>query len=469
MLALKNRFSVILGGLNVLSGDNVFSDFSISDRLLKALDNLGITTPTAVQTATLPPALEGKDLLVAAETGSGKTLAFVIPLLQRCIDFDRPRAGTRGLILTPTRELAEQVAKMCEDLASFTQIKVQTVCGGENWSNQTARLRKNPEILVGTPGRLKEHLERGTLDFDDLEYLVLDEADRMLDMGFREEVTFITDRCRSERQTLLLSATLKNERLGGLTDRVLIEPVRLQLSTAQDAVESIKQQIIPADGAAHKEKLLSWLLLNETHEKAIVFCNTRAMAEQLAGKLIRQELRIGLLHGELAQPERQRILRLLREGKINVLVATDVAGRGLDIEGVELVINFDMARKGDEHVHRIGRCGRQGKSGLAINLIAANEWNLMASIQRYLKVEFERRTIPGLAGHYKGPDKVRNNGKSVGNPRKKENIRDKEAKPKVKERLRDRKQVGKRREPSAAGAIGDGSLPFKKRTPKQDE
>ncbi|HSG03631.1 MAG TPA: DEAD/DEAH box helicase [Marinobacterium sp.] len=445
----------------------MFSEYPLSDRLLKALEQLSITNPTEVQAQTLPLALEGKDLLVAAETGSGKTLAFLVPLLQRCIDESKPSAGTRGLILAPTRELAEQVAKMCEALAAFTQIKVQTVCGGENWSNQAARLRKNPEILVGTPGRLKEHLERNTLDFDDLEYLVLDEADRMLDMGFRDEVSFITERCNKDRQTLLLSATLSNANIGSLIRTVLNEPVKLQLSTAQDAVESIKQQIILADNPGHKEKLLNHLLENETYDKAVVFCNTRAYAELLADKLNRTELRTGLLHGELDQPERNRIMKLLREGKINILVATDVAARGLDIEGIDLVVNFDMARKGDEHVHRIGRTGRQGRDGLAICLIQQNEWNLMASIQRYLKIKFEQRTLPGLTGHYKGPEKLKGNGKAVGKKRPKPKVDDK-TKTKQKKRLRDQKDVGKRRTASASSSLGDGSMPFGKKRPTTD-
>src|SRR6056300_1438960 len=283
-------------GLKLITENYVFSEYPLSDRLLKALEQLSIEKPTEVQAQTLPPALEGKDLLVAAETGSGKTLAFLVPVLQRCIDQSKPSAGTRGLILTPTRELAEQVAKMCEELAAFTQIKVQSVCGGENWSNQTARLRKNPEILVGTPGRLKEHLERNTLDFDDLEYLVLDEADRMLDMGFKDEVSFIIDACPAQRQTLLLSATLNHNKLQSLINVGLKEPVRLQLATAQDAVETITQQMILADHPGHKEKILLWLLDNEEHEKGIIFCNTRAFAEQLGTKLQREGRRIGILH-----------------------------------------------------------------------------------------------------------------------------------------------------------------------------
>ena len=447
----------------------MFSELDISDRLLKAIDELKMTEPTPVQKRTIPLALEGKDLLVGAETGSGKTLAFVVPLLQRMLDAPKPSSGTRGLILTPTRELAEQVESMCKDLAAFTHINVQSVCGGENWSNQVARLRKNPEIIVGTPGRLKEHIERNTMDFDDLEYLVLDEADRMLDMGFKEEMGFIIEACPIERQTLLLSATLNHSKLEALVHLGLKDPTRVKLASAQDAVESITQQMILADHQGHKEDILRWLLENEEHEKGIIFCNTRAFAESLGNRLLKKGLRIGILHGELEQPERKRILNLFREGRINHLVATDVAARGLDIEGVDLVVNFDMARKGDEYVHRIGRSGRQGRKGLAINLIMSSEWNLSATIQRYLKVTFEQRSVPGLKGHYKGPEKVRTNGQAAGTKRKKEEPKRKQDdKPKTKQRLRDKKAIGKRRKPSA-GALGDGNAPMMKRKPTQNQ
>jgi len=439
----------------------VFAEFSLHERLLKALDNLGFSTPTEVQQAVLPPALDGADLLISAETGSGKTVAFLLPVLQRCVDQPAPRSGTRALILTPTRELADQVCKMCEQLAAFTQVRAISVCGGENYQNQAARMRKNPEIIVGTPGRLKEHLEKGNIDFDDLEFLVLDEADRMLDMGFRDEVTFITDACRTERQTLLLSATLNTKGLGAVIDSVLREPQKIELATAQSELANIRQQVILADGVELKERQLRWLLSHESYQKALVFTNTRALAETLGDKMRSGELRVGVLHGELDQPQRTRILNLLREGRINILIATDVAARGLDIEGIDLVINFDLARSGDEHVHRVGRTGRAGQQGLAISLIAPNEWNLKASIERYLKLQMEPRTLPGLGGSYTGPKKVKSNGKAAGT--KKKEPKKKEAdKPKVKKRLRDQKQIGKRR--SSAPVSADGFAPLKKKS-----
>ncbi|KEA64717.1 ATP-dependent RNA helicase SrmB [Marinobacterium lacunae] len=440
----------------------MFEELSLHERLIKAIDSLGFTQPTDVQSAVLPLAFEGRDLMVSAETGSGKTLAFLLPILQRCVEQSAPRSGTRGLILTPTRELAEQVSATCEKLASFTRVNVLPVCGGENYQNQTAKIRKNPEIIVGTPGRIKEHIERNTIDFDDLEFLVLDEADRMLDMGFREEVLFVTDACRKERQSMLFSATLTHRGVGDILDRVLRDPETIQLSTAQTEIENIRQQVILADDAKLKEKQLAWLLKNESYDKAIVFTNTRALSDELGPRLQSQGLRVGVLHGELDQPQRTRILNLLRDGRINVLIATDVAARGLDIEGVDLVINFDLARSGDEHVHRVGRTGRAGREGLAICLIAPNEWNLKASIERYLKQTFEKRTIKGIEGGYTGPKKLKASGKAAGTGKKKESKKKPAEKPKVKKRLRDQKQVGKRRS-KPTPISDDGFAPLKKK------
>ncbi len=454
---------------------NVFAELMLHDRLLKAIDKLGFTQPTPVQQAALPEALAGHDLIVGAETGSGKTLAFVLPMLQHFLDAPAPNTGTRGLILTPTRELAEQVCQAVKDMAAFTRIGAMTVCGGTGFKEQAAEMRKNPEILVATPGRLAEHLERQTLDFDDLEFLILDEADRMLDMGFRDEVMAIVDICRAERQSMVFSATLTHRGVRALLPEVLNEPKELLLNTPQNAQEKIRQQIILADDDKHKERLVEWLLAHEDYDKAIIFTNTRDKAQWLAKSLQRQNRRSGVLHGEMSQDERKHVMSLMRSGKINILVATDVAARGLDIEGLDLVINFDMARKGDEHLHRVGRTGRQEREGLAICLIAHNEWNLMASIERYLHLAFERRTIKGVEGSYKGPKKVKSSGKAAGSRKKKVDSKGSK-KAAAKLRPRDRKQVGKRRN-SASGSgdapgrssLGDGSMPMMKRKPKPQE
>ncbi|MBA4503171.1 DEAD/DEAH box helicase [Marinobacterium marinum] len=451
---------------------NVFAELMLHERLLKAIDKMGFTRPTPVQQAALPEALAGHDLIVGAETGSGKTLAFVLPMLQHFLELRAPNTGTRGLILTPTRELAEQVCQAIKDIAGFTRITTMTVCGGTGFKEQAAEIRKNPEILVATPGRLAEHLERQTLDLDDLEFLVLDEADRMLDMGFRDEVMAIINVCRAERQSMVFSATLTHRGVRALLPDVLRDPKELLLNTPQNAQNNIRQQIILADDDKHKERLVEWLLAHEEYEKAIIFTNTRDKAQWLANSLQRQNRRSGVLHGEMSQDERKHVMGLMRAGKINILVATDVAARGLDIEGLDLVINFDMARKGDEHLHRVGRTGRQERDGLAICLIAHNEWNLMASIERYLRLEFERRSIKGVEGSYKGPKKVKTSGKAAGS-RKKKVDRKSAGKGNTKVRQRDRKQVGQRRSDGASrtpaadnrSSLGDGSMPMMRRKP----
>ncbi|MCC6073864.1 DEAD/DEAH box helicase [Pseudomonas sp. GCM10022188] len=397
----------------------MFADYGLHERLLKALSALSFVEPTAVQAAAIPPALEGRDLRVTAKTGSGKTAAFVLPMLQRLLETPKPQTGARALILLPTRELALQTLKEVERFAQFTFLKAGLITGGEGFKDQAAALRKNPEIVIGTPGRVLNHLETGSLELGDVEVLVLDEADRMLDMGLSEDVLKIAGACPQERQTMLFSATAGERALGQMVSAVLRDPQLLLLNRRDDLNENLKQQIVTADDVPHKERLLQWLLAHETFAQAIVFTNTRAQADRLAGVLRASAVKSYVLHGEKTQEERKQAVERLRQGNINVLIATDVAARGLDIEGVDLVINFDMPRSGDEYVHRIGRAGRVGQAGLAISLICHNDWNLMSSIERYLKQSFERRVIKELQGSYQGPKKLKASGKAAGSKKKK--------------------------------------------------
>ncbi len=412
----------------------MFSQFSLHDRLLKALDELAFKQPTDVQLQSLPLALEGKDLFVSAETGSGKTAAYLLPILHRLISTPATDTGTRALILVPTRELARQVYKHFKQLASFSSIKAGVIIGGDEFKYQKSLLRKNPEVIIATPGRLVEHMDKsvGVPDFTDLELLVLDEADRMLDMGFSEDVLKIADSCNPKRQSLLFSATLNQRGLSAIRDRMLNKPETVVVNDHREKHDSIEQQIILADDLSHKEKLLAWLLINQSYDKAIVFCNTRIQSNKLGGYIRYRKQRAGVLHGEMAQPERNHVMELFRKGGINILITTDLAARGLDIKGIDLVINFDMARRGDDYIHRIGRTGRAGELGLAISLISTNEYNLMSSIERYLKIRFDRRIIKeeGLQGTYKGPKKLKASGKAAGNKKKKTG--DKKAKTKAK-------------------------------------
>lgn len=431
----------------------IFTELALHERLQKALTELGFEKATPVQEQTLPKVIAGSDLMVSAETGSGKTAAFLLPMLNHMQNNPAPNSSTRALILVPTRELAQQVLKDCEALAKYTFIKAGMIIGGESFRHQINTFRKNPEIIIATPGRLIEHMESSNQDFRDMEYLVLDEADRMLDMGFGPDVFKIADECRPERQTLLFSATLETSGVRKVSDHVLNEPQKIVLSTARDKHENITQQIMLADDISHKEKLLIWLLQNETYEKAIIFTNTIVQAEAFWGKVKVKDLKVGVLNGNMDQKQRKHVMRLLADGNINILIATDVAARGLDLKGVGLVINLDMARGGDDYVHRIGRTGRAGEQGLAISLIGPNEWNLMSSIERYLRIKFEKRSIKELRGSYKGPKKLKASGKAAG-PKKKKAAGKGKKEEAGKQRQRVKKNVGKRRNASTSSADG---------------
>ena len=397
----------------------MFDQFALHERLLKAVAELNFAEPTPVQAAAIPPALEGRDLRVIARTGSGKTAAFVLPLLHRLLGEERPKVRTRALILLPTRELAQQTLKQVEAFAQYTFLKAGLITGGEDFKVQAALLRKEPDVLIGTPGRLLEHLEAGNLLLEAIQVLVLDEADRMLDMGFADDVRRLAAACSAPRQTLLFSATSGGNALRGVIAEVLRDPLHLRLNTVGELNENVRQQIITADDEAHKERLVNWLLEHESYDKAIVFTNTRAAADRLYGHLVARGVKAFVLHGEKDQKERKLAMERLRHGGARVLVATDVAARGLDVEGLDLVVNFDMPRSGDEYVHRIGRTGRAGSEGLAVSLICHYDWNLMSSIERYLKQQFERRVIKELKGSYQGPKKLKASGKAAGSKKKK--------------------------------------------------
>jgi len=381
----------------------VFSQFNLHERLLKAVTELKFQEPTPVQVAAIPPAMEGKDIRAIAQTGSGKTASFVLPVLDRLMDDVRPGTRTRVLILLPTRELAQQTLQQVKAFARYTFLKAQLITGGEDFKVQAAEIRKIPDVLIGTPGRLIEHLGSNTLPLDDIEVLVLDEADRMLDMGFAEDVERLASACTRRKQTLMYSATQGAMALRTLMDNLLTDPVNLKLNTIDEMGDSTRHQVITSDHDAHKDAQARWLLENQTYNKAIIFTNTRAHADRLYGHLVAAGYKVVVLHGEKDHKVRKQTMEGFRQGSGKVLVATDLAARGLDIEGLDLVINFDMPRSGSEYVHRVGRTGRAGEQGLAISLISHNDWNLMCSIERYLKQHFERRNVPGMKAKYQGP------------------------------------------------------------------
>ncbi len=437
----------------------MFSELALHERLLRALAELNFTEPTPVQAAAIPAALEGRDLRVIARTGSGKTAAFVLPLLNRFIGEAQPRVAIRSLILLPTRELARQTLAEVERFSRFTFLQSGIITGGEDFREQGALLRKDPDVLIATPGRLIEHLNAGHLKLDQVEVLILDEADRMLDMGFAEDMQRLVAECSSRQQTLLFSATTGGNALREMVNAVLNDPLHLMINQIAEMNESTRQQIITADDVPHKERLVHWLLSNEPFRKALVFTNTRVQADRLYGRLVAQDINAFVLHGDKDQKDRKRALELFSQGSSRVLVATDVAARGLDIEGLDLVINFDMPRSGDEYLHRIGRTGRAGEEGLAISLICHNDWNLMSSVERYLKQTFERRVIKELKGTYQGPKNVKASGKAAGSKKKKT-----AKKGAAKTAGKGAKRSSRRRQPEGTFVVSsDGHAPLRKK------
>ncbi len=434
-----------------------FSDLLLPDELLRGLEKAGFTEPMPVQAQVIPPAMEGADLLVSAATGSGKTAAFLLPMLQRFLDKRSPYGGTRALVLVPTRELARQVHTQFLQLAGYTRLSAGVITGGERKSHQVATLRKNPEILVATPGRLLEHLGDGEVDLGDLEFLVLDEADRMLDLGFIQEVVDIIGHCRPQRQSMLFSATLHHRALKQITDLLLRDPQTIVVNPVREQHPDIEHRVLFSDDPEHKKKLLLWLLQNEPYDKALVFANTRERAEQLGAELQGGELRVAVLHGEMDHKERKRVMGLLQRGQVKILIATDLAARGLDVSGMQLVVNYDLPRSGDDYLHRSGRTGRAGARGLAVTLVLGPEYNRMESIERYLRLSFTRGRIKGLEARFKGPagGGRKTKAKAEKPPKKASN------KPKLRER--DRKNIGKRRKPSSEQGVDVGSRPMRRR------
>jgi superfamily II DNA/RNA helicase len=440
----------------------LFESLQLDRQLQLGLDSLGHVSPSPVQAELVPLALTGKDIKISAETGSGKTLAYLIPLAQRILSTDiTGKTGTLALILVPTRELARQVQQECRKLLAKTPLRVQAITGGADFKYQRSVLRKDPEILIATPGRLLEHCQHGSTDLAHLQCLVLDEADRMLDMGFREDVLAINDFCAPSRQVLLLSATLKHRGVTDISSALIGEYETVAIGSARQAHTEIRHQRVLADGVEHKNKLLQALAGVENYRRILVFANKRTTAQRLGGLLHHHGLRAECLTGEMSTEDRKKVMTRFRDGKIDILCASDVAARGLDVPEIDLVVNYDLPHSGDDYLHRTGRTARAGAQGEAVSLIDASQWNLMISIQRYLKLEFENRSLPGLKARFQGPRRQKSSGKAAGSKKK----RDKNKADKSKTRKRNQKNVGKRRQ--ATPVENDGFAPLmKKKNPE---
>jgi superfamily II DNA/RNA helicase len=390
-----------------------FEELNLNPSILKAISETGYTEPTPIQEQAIPQIIAGHDLMASAQTGSGKTAAFILPALNRlATPSAMPGKGPRVLVLTPTRELAQQVCDAATKYGKNMRFKIISILGGMPYPVQNRLLSSHVDILVATPGRLIDHLERGRIDFSRLEMLILDEADRMLDMGFVDDVERIAAATPATRQTLLFSATLEGV-VGNLASRLLKSPQRINVSAAKDKHENIEQRMMFADDVAHKNKMLSHLLTDTEVNQALVFTATKRDADGLADQLSAQGHSVAALHGDMSQRERNRTLLNMRNGNVRILVATDVAARGLDVRGISHVINFDLPKFAEDYVHRIGRTGRGGSSGIAISFASNRDAQLLKRIERYTEQSIKMHTIEGLEPKYK----LRTGGPSSDRPR----------------------------------------------------
>ncbi|MBN2479665.1 MAG: DEAD/DEAH box helicase [Parachlamydiales bacterium] len=374
-----------------------FKDLNLQEELLRTIEQKGYKTPTPIQKLAIPKILEGKDVLACAHTGTGKTAAFLLPALKKMLDEPTCKGnGPRVLILVPTRELAEQVAK---DSINYSRnlLKIKTVCiyGGVPYPIQKRELSKKYEILVATPGRLIDHIERGKIKFSRLEMLVLDEADRMLDMGFIQDVEKIASFTPKEHQTLLFSATLSKSILK-LAENLLNDPISIQPESGSMKPKNIKHQIYKVDDLSHKHRILEKLLEQTEANQAIIFTSTKAYADTLEDDLKEKGYNASALHGDMKQFKRTKILQKFHAKKLQFLVATDVAARGLNIPNVSFVINFDLPRTKEDYIHRIGRTGRANAHGIAISLAANKENEFVKKIEEFSGQKIDVLTIEGL-------------------------------------------------------------------------
>jgi len=369
-----------------------FQSLGLAPELLRAVEEQGYTEPTPVQCEAIPKGLEGRDVVGSAQTGTGKTAAFLLPILQRLAS---GRRGTlRTLILAPTRELAEQVLNSARDYGRHLDLSSVAVYGGVRMEPQTRALKNGVDIVVATPGRLLDHMGRGHVDTSRIEVLVLDEADRMLDMGFSRDVNKIIDTLPKERQTMFFSATISGD-VDRLAKRALKDYAAVEIGRRAEAAEGVEHVVVAVD-KPRKRSLLAKVLEVLPDDRTLVFTRTKHAAEVVSNHLRRMGNNVAALHGDKTQGARNEALGRFKRGKTRVLVATDVAARGIDVDNIGLVVNYDVPRDPEVYIHRVGRTARAGAQGIAMTLMSPDEWTVMGDVEKLMGRTFKREVIPGF-------------------------------------------------------------------------
>ncbi len=373
-----------------------FKDLGLSPELLKAIADQGYDAPTSIQEQAIPLILAGRDLMASAQTGTGKTAGFTLPLLQRVRSLfsHQGKRPVRALILTPTRELAAQVRENVSTYGRHYPLRSTAIYGGVSINSQFKSLRSGVDIIIATPGRLLDHVGQRTIDLSKVEILVVDEADRMLDMGFIHDLRRILSLMPAERQSLLFSATFSQE-IKDLADSFLKNPIRIEVAPQKSTADNISQQIYLVDNKK-KKALLSHLITTESWKQALVFTRTKHCANKLTQQLEEDGIRATAIHGDKTQAARTKALQNFKDGAMQILVATDIAARGLDIDQLPHVVNFELPNCPEDYVHRIGRTGRAGNKGKAISLVCVDERKLLKSIERMLKKDIPTLVLPGF-------------------------------------------------------------------------
>jgi ATP-dependent RNA helicase SrmB len=384
-----------------------FHALELDDELISAIEKMGYSAPTSIQELVIPDAMDGIDILASAPTGTGKTAAFILPVSQFLLDYpNRDKTSARALVLVPTRELAFQVAEQAELICQFTDLTVGVITGGINYGTDKETLESNVDILIATPGRLLEHIENETFDCRDIESLVLDEADRMLDMGFGTVVNQICEEARWRKQTMLFSATLEGRGVNNFARDILKSPKVHEAVPSRKEKAKTLQWYHLCDNRQHKDALLEYHLKN-TVDSCVVFVKTRERLHELKDQLFSKGFAISYLQGEMPQDKRLAALASFKSGETKILIATDVAARGIDVPDVSHVINYDMPRGADVYVHRIGRTGRAGAKGVAISLIEAHDFQWVGKVERYTNESFKARVVEELKPQNKAPTLVK--------------------------------------------------------------